>query len=93
MMTSSKTLNLYQFNLLSRGLKIIYLWDCCQYISFRKIGNYRITLYDCGKFYAEVWHKNDVSRIQKIDTFNGSEELTPYISQIDISELTKCLNI
>ena len=92
-MTSSKTLNLYQFNLLSRGLKIIYLWDCCPYISFRKIGNYRITLYDCGKFYAEVWHKNDVSRIQKIDTFNGSEELTPYISQIDISELTKCLNI
>ena len=89
----SKTLNLYQFSLLSRGLKIIYLWDCCHYISYRVEGNYRVTLYDCKNFYAEVWHKNDVSRIQKIDTFDNSNRLMPYLSQIDIGVLTNCLNV
>ncbi|MGB1204265.1 MAG: hypothetical protein ACPG5B_01395 [Chitinophagales bacterium] len=89
----SKALNLYQFNLLPRGLKIVYLWDCCHYVSFRTVGNYRITLYDCANFYAEIWHKNNVSRIQKIDTFHGTKPLAPYLSQIDISELTSCLNV
>jgi hypothetical protein len=84
-----KPYTLLEFNLLSKGKKLAYLWDECHIIMSRFEGTYRVNLYACKNFYAEVWYRYGINKIQKIGSFNSVAYLYPYLDQIDISTLIK----
>lgn len=78
---------------MSKGQQIGFLWDECQYITVRVENNYRINLYGCMDFYAEVWYKIGVNRIQKIGSFKSVQYLVPYLPNIHLTDLFDLLEI
>jgi len=81
------TYTLTQFNLLSKGRQMAYLWEKCHFIMVRVENGYRINLYGCIHFYAEVWYKYGRNTILKIGSFNKVKYLEPYLDKIDINEI------
>lgn len=79
-------LSLREFNLLAKGQKLTFLWEQCNYIMVRVEGNYRINLYGCMDFYAEVWYKYGQKKVHKIACFRSIRYLSPYLHMIDIKD-------
>ncbi len=77
-------LTIREFNLLSKGKQIAYLWDHCNYIMSRVEGQYCVHLYGCMDFYTEVWYKYGINKIQKIGTFRSCNYLEPYLEKINL---------
>jgi len=77
---------LREFELLARGQKLTFLWEECNYIMVRVEGNYRINLYGCMNFYAEVLYQYGKKRVYKVACFKSTRYLTPYLDMIDISD-------
>ncbi len=82
-------LSIREFNILSKGKKLTYLWDECTFIMARVEGNYNVHLYGCMNFYTEVWYKHGINRIQKIGSFKSVRYLTPYLDRIHLVDYWK----
>ncbi|MGB0839568.1 MAG: hypothetical protein ACPGXL_05480 [Chitinophagales bacterium] len=76
---------LREFNLMSKGKQTTYLWEKCKFIMARVEGNYRVDLYGCMDFYAEVWYKYGKNKITKISSFKSVHYLEPYLKYVDVA--------
>jgi hypothetical protein len=56
-------------------------------IADRIEGEHRLILYQLDSFYIEIWYNMEDNEIQKVRSFENTEQLQPYLSQIDISVL------
>ncbi len=83
----TQSLSIREFDILSKGRKLTYLWDECNFIMARVEDNYTVHLYGCMSFYTEVWYKHGISRIQKIGSFKSVQYLAPYLDRIHLIDL------
>ena len=56
-------------------------------------GNYCVHLWGCHYFYAEVWYKYGIAKIQKIGAFRSIKYLDPYLDKISLRDLEESLQI
>lgn len=54
-------------------------------IGERKSHRHRVVLYQVHSFYAEVYFHQNSSIVCKIRPFSSTEQLWPYLKQIDLS--------
>jgi hypothetical protein len=64
--------------------KVVYLHSFGEYLMERKTNAYRVVLYSCGSFFAEVWHHNDFNEVDYVRAFQSTEVLEPYMQEISI---------
>lgn len=55
-------------------------------ISLRKQDEYKVLLYQIDSFYAEVYY-HPVDNAIHIKSFSGTEQLQPYLKQIDLADI------
>ena len=79
-------MTVFEFDLLTEDEKISVLWRQAQFIAERKESRYFIYLYQVASFYLEVWYSNNLIDIYKLNSFSNTDQLAPYLEQIDIGE-------
>ena len=62
------------------------LWDFV-HIAEGRDQEHNILLYQRDDFYIEVFHHKELNVIRRIRSFNSTEQLQPYIGQIDVLSL------
>lgn len=63
------------------------IWEKGALICMRKEGFYKILLFQVDAFYAEIFYHTHFNVIIKIRTFSDTEQLEPYLKNIDIVDL------
>ena len=75
------------FGSLSKSAKKSILLKSGAYLAERKLGPFRIMLYQVADFYTEVfffeWSKNAIG----FRSFHSTNKLSPYLQKIDVSEV------
>jgi hypothetical protein len=56
-------------------------------LAVRHWGSYEISLYDIGRFFAEVWLDKKESRIIMISAFKDHQCFSPYLEEITLPQL------
>ena len=79
-------MTLYEFNYLDEQEQIEAIWDAVE-IGKRKDDVYEYNLYQIGSFYAELKYNIERKFIRSIKSFKTTDLLTPYLDDIDISEI------
>ncbi|MBD0351154.1 MAG: hypothetical protein ICV65_08380 [Flavisolibacter sp.] len=82
------TMTLYDFIALSDDYKAQVVWGSA-YIADREDQGHRILLYQVQDFYVEVYHHKEHNTIEKFTVFATTDQLQPYLEQIDITKLLK----
>ena len=78
-----------QFNTTQEIEQSRSLWEKGVLLAERVEGYHKIMLYQLYDVYIEVtWHSH-FNVIQKVSSFTATENLDPYLEQIDISSLLK----
>jgi hypothetical protein len=80
-------MNLYQFLGASLDDRAAYVWQCGTMMAVRSWGNYDITLYKTGNYFAEVWLDRKESRIIMIPAFKDHHCFLPYLDSIELPQL------
>lgn len=80
-------MNLDEFALLTEDQRISILWREAKIIAQRKEDDYNVFLYQVYSFYIEVWYSCNLMNIYSLKSFSSTEELDPYLEQVDISSL------
>jgi len=78
---------LQEFKYETKQTKKQLILDYGVYIANRVKDQYILLLYQIDSFYAEVFYDYQEEQIGYIRTFNSTEELKPYIKNIDISPI------
>jgi hypothetical protein len=81
-------MTLYQFRLLDVEEQLgtaIYEGD---FVGDRIEENYMVLLYQVHSFYVEVYYSPISNEILKHRSFSSTNQLEPYLSQVNLSELT-----
>ncbi len=77
------------FSALSKNAKKSSLLKSGAYLAERKLGCFRIMLYQVDDFYTEVfffeWSKNAIG----FRSFHSTNKLTPYLQKIDLSDIVQ----
>jgi hypothetical protein len=81
-------MTLYQFLALDEMEQAEAVWEGIM-IADRIEGEYRLILFQLDSFYLEVWYHMEYNVIRKFRPFVSTEQLQPYLNQIDISKLNK----
>lgn len=84
-------MTLYAFRLLSHFEQSDLLYRDGTYIGKRKYGRFTALLYQFDSFYVEVIYKKYRSHIRQLRCFQTTLLLTPYLDQINVEELVRCL--
>lgn len=79
-------MTLYQFNLLDEMEQAEAVWSGT-HIGERKDGEHTILLYQIDSFYVEVYYHREYNVIKRMRSFSSTEQLAPYLGQIDIINL------
>jgi hypothetical protein len=77
------------FNVLSDGEKLPVILGEGEWIAKREVQNFKVDLYDMFSFYVEMWSAPEVPGVLIYKSFVSTANLTPYLNEIDISELIK----
>ena len=85
-------MTLFEFLLLNEKEQTTLLYKEGVYIGKRKEEEVIILLYQLNTFYVEIFYKKYRCFITRIHPFNSLERITPYLEQINIDDLVKCLN-
>ncbi len=85
-------MTLFEYQLLTENEKIDLLYKEGIYIGKRKERGNSIILYQYGDFYVEIYYRKYRCFISHIKCFKSTEPLNPYLEQISIEDLVKCLN-
>lgn len=72
--------------------QITLLYKDGVYIGKRYYGNATMVLYQLAGFYVEISYRKYRCIISGIKCFTSTKILTPYLGQIDIEELVKCVS-
>jgi hypothetical protein len=78
---------LQEFKYETKQTKKQLILDYGVYIANRVKDQYILLLYQIDSFYAEVFYDYQEEQIGYIRTFNSTEELKPYLKNIDISPI------
>jgi hypothetical protein len=81
-----------EFHLLSYNEKIDLLYQHGVYIGKRKKQHLVKVLYQLDGFYVEIYYKKYRQFINHIRCFTGTERLNPYLFQIDVGDIMKCVD-
>ena len=80
-------LTLYQFNVLLKKEKIAKVWNEGNFVSDRKDNNFSVLLYQVEAFYVELYYNGQENVIDKLRSFSSTNQLEPYLTHIDISDI------
>ncbi len=75
-----------EYILLSEDQKLSVLWCEANFIAERKEIENKLFLYQVYSFYIEVLYSSN-SGLNQLRPFSSTEELEPYLEEIDISSL------
>ena len=78
---------LYQFNVLIESEKTAIVWNEGHFVGDRKENNFSIMLYQVRSFYVELYYSGQENKISKLRSFSSTEQLEPYLRNINISGL------
>lgn len=57
------------------------------WVGERRVDNAQLLLFQIDQFYIEVAFQDHSDEVVRISSFDGGEELNPYLLDIDLSEL------
>ena len=80
-------LGIYEFNQLTINEKANYLWENGTFLAAKD----RINLYSLHNFFVEVYYHTELNKISDIKVFRSLSKLHDYLTDIDITSLTKLL--
>ena len=78
-------MTLYQFIALDEMEQADAIWEGVD-IDDREDEEHRILLYQIDAFYVEVFYHQEYNVIRKVRPFSSTEQLEPYLNQIQISK-------
>jgi len=78
---------LHQFNRLSKSKKYQYLLYNGACVCDRSTELEDILLFQLMDYYVEIFFKRHTDRINKVKCFSDTNELEPYLEEINISSL------
>ena len=84
-------MNLHEFRSLPEDQQSALLYEEGVYVGKRKENGKAILLYQLEDFYAEIFYRNYREYICHIKCFLSTDLLHPYLKQIDVDELMKCV--
>lgn len=79
-----------KFNCLDELRQIELIWSAGVLIGSRQEGFYKILLYQIDAFYVEVFYQYFQGKMAKIKSFSDTDQLGPYLKNINIEPLLKC---
>ena len=62
------------------------------YLADRIVGNQQVVLYGVDGFYIETFLKPPAAKVVSLNSFEDPDLLEPYLSCVDLSELSLTLN-
>lgn len=86
-------MTLFNFNLLTNSEQVAKLYTEATYIGKRKIDCITVVLYQLESFYVEIYYKKYRQTIKSIQCFTSTDQLEPYLKEINIEEALKVENI
>jgi hypothetical protein len=78
-------MTLHEFNKLDKKEQSHVVWEHGVHLATRLTVLYTKALYQIEGFYAEVIYDQQENKIVRISGFHSTEELAPYLKQIDLS--------
>lgn len=78
-------MNFNNFNLLDRDQQSKLLWQDGVRIADMQNKKYQLSLYQLKSFYVEVWYHIKQNKIIRYRTFSDTDELLPYLNEMEIS--------
>ena len=85
-------MSLYEFRLLRNDEQIDLLYREGVYVGKRKVNGNIATLYQLDGFYVEIIYSKYRQYINRLDFFTSTYCLQPYLKQIDVEELIRCVS-
>lgn len=80
-------LNFYEFCTLPSEEQSDFILDMGYYLCAIERNEYKVGLFYLFDFYVEIFFHYESGTIVKINPFRDLEKLTPYINDVDISDL------
>lgn len=85
-------MNLCNFRLLNNTDQINLLYKDGVFIGKRKENGKVVLLYQLEGFYVEIFYEEYRKYIRHINCFESTKKLTPYLKQINVEELIRCVS-
>ena len=79
-------MTLYEFNDADEAEQLEAVWSGT-HIAERLDDEHNILLYQVFSFYVEVYYHREYNIIRKFRSFSSTEQLQPYLEQIDVLKL------
>ena len=80
---------LHEFKYQEKQKKTRLLLDCGTYLASRFVSGYQLLLFAVDAFYVEVYYDIEHELLSYFKAFSGTDELEPYLGQIDLSSLVE----
>lgn len=80
-------MTLTEFKQMQKESRETHLIDNGVYLLTRQEPEYYIDLYQLDKFYVEAYYHCGLNKLVYLRAFSTSEDLNPYLKQIDINGL------
>lgn len=84
-------MTLYEFRLLENSEQTALLHEWGVFIGKRKEEQKTIVLYQLFGFYVEVYYRKYRYYISHLHCFTTTHQLAPYLQQVDVQDLLKCV--
>ena len=81
--------NITEFNSLTLDEKAWYLWHGSTFLHVYEKTGYRINLFFLNDYYIELWYHKESNKVENIRAFTSVDLLEPFLSNIDISQVTE----
>lgn len=80
-------MELKEFKYQEKQVKKQLLFENGVHLATRRLKEYQVLLFQVESFYAEVYFDWEEEQIGYIRAFSNTDELAPYLSQINISAI------
>ncbi len=84
-------IRLSDFRNLEAKQQVDLLYAKGSYLGKRQADTFVVVLYQLDAFYVEIYYKKYRRHIQRIQCFQSTQFLDPYLQQINLHELVNCL--
>jgi hypothetical protein len=85
-------MTLFDFRLLTGNEQIKLLYAYGVYVGKRRVKGQVVVLYQLEDFYVEIYYKKYRHYVSSIHSFCSTALLNPYLDQINIEDLIKCMS-
>jgi hypothetical protein len=85
-------MNLDHFRLLSKKEQFELLSQHGVYVGKRKEDEMTTVLYQLDTYYVEIFYKQYRKYVSHVRFFTTTDEIQPYLEQIDVQRLIRCMN-